>query len=71
MVPVVIVTPTEAVPAVPLLALNVILALPEPTAVTVNGPVPDDGDTVATAVLLERAVNVPLYPVSATVRLFV
>jgi hypothetical protein len=66
MVPVVIVTPTLIVAVCAFAPVTVIVAVPLPIAVSVNDAVPplvvgdaDDGETVATDVLLELAVNGP------------
>jgi hypothetical protein len=65
--PPLVVTPTATVTAWFAESVKVTCVAPAATAVMVNEPLPEFGETVATAVLCETAVNVPEYPVSETV----
>jgi hypothetical protein len=67
MTPLVVVTPTLTDVVVPNASVNVTVVLPAATAEIVNGDVPDAGETVATPVFADTAVNVPLAPVRVTV----
>ena len=65
------VTPTDTVPVPSPASVKVTVAVPAATAVMVNVVAPDPGLTVATLVSLELAENVPLYPCSVTVTVWV
>jgi hypothetical protein len=54
------VTPTATTTFPPNEFVNVTFDVPAATAVIVNGPVPEAGETVAAAVLLDVAVNEPV-----------